>query len=104
MCIRDRAGCTSVWLSTICSLPCATSALRLPEARIWASGVTLPLSLIHISPAEGLSGKFTRVDRKKFGCLPGITAVSYTHLRLYSEHQLVYKTIVTADYVIIFGY
>ena len=24
--------------------------------------------------------------------------------RLYSEHQLVYKTIVTADYVIIFGY
>ena len=37
-----KAGCTSVWLSTICSLPCATSALRLPEARIWASGVTLP--------------------------------------------------------------
>ena len=25
------------------------------------------------TPAEGLSGKFTRVDRKKFGSLPGIT-------------------------------
>ena len=31
------------WLhKRVASLPCATSALRLPEARIWASGVTLP--------------------------------------------------------------
>ena len=29
------------------------------------------------TPAEGLSGKFTRIDRKKFGTLPGITDRDY---------------------------
>lgn len=29
------------------------------------------------TPAEGLSGRFTRMDRKKFGIIPGVTDLDY---------------------------
>ena len=29
------------------------------------------------TPAEGLSGRFTRIDRKKYGIIPGVTDLEY---------------------------
>ena len=54
------------------------------------------------TPAEGLSGKFTRVDRKKFGCLPGITDRDYytnsNHVPVYYKCSARHKAEVEAPY------
>ena len=54
------------------------------------------------TPAEGLSGKFTRVDRKKFGCLPGITDRDYytnsNHVPVYYKCSARHKAEIEAPY------
>ena len=54
------------------------------------------------TPAEGLSGKFTKVDRKKFGSLPGITDREYytnsNHVPVYYHCTALHKAQVEAPY------
>ena len=53
------------------------------------------------TPAEGLSGKFTGADRKKFGVLPGITDRDYTnsnHVPVYYKCSARHKAEVEAPY------
>jgi len=54
------------------------------------------------TPAEGLSGKFTRKDRKKFGTLPGITDRDYytnsNHVPVYYKCSARHKAEVEAPY------
>lgn len=54
------------------------------------------------TPAEGLSGKFTRRDRKKFGSLPGITDREYytnsNHVPVYYKCSARHKAEVEAPY------
>ena len=54
------------------------------------------------TPAEGLSGKFTRKDRKKFGILPGITDREYytnsNHVPVYYKCSARHKAEVEAPY------
>ena len=54
------------------------------------------------TPAEGLSGKFTRVDRKQFGILPGITDRDYytnsNHVPVYYKCSARHKAEVEAPY------
>lgn len=54
------------------------------------------------TPAEGLSGKFTRVDRKRFGVLPGITDRDYytnsNHVPVYYKCSARHKAEVEAPY------
>ena len=54
------------------------------------------------TPAEGLSGKFTRVDRKKYGVLPGITDRDYytnsNHIPVYYKCSARHKAEVEAPY------
>jgi uncharacterized membrane protein YjjP (DUF1212 family) len=54
------------------------------------------------TPAEGLSGKFTRIDRKKFGTLPGITDRDYytnsNHVPVYYKCSARHKAEVEAPY------
>ena len=54
------------------------------------------------TPAEGLSGKFTRVDRKKFGSLPGITDRDYytnsNHVPVYYKCSARHKAEIEAPY------
>ena len=54
------------------------------------------------TPAEGLSGKFTRIDRKKFGILPGITDRDYytnsNHVPVYYGCSARHKAEVEAPY------
>ena len=54
------------------------------------------------TPAEGLSGKFTRIDRKKFGMLPGITDREYytnsNHVPVYYKCSARHKAEVEAPY------
>jgi ribonucleoside-triphosphate reductase len=54
------------------------------------------------TPAEGLSGKFTRNDRKKFGTLPGITDRDYytnsNHVPVYYKCTARHKAEVEAPY------
>lgn len=54
------------------------------------------------TPAEGLSGKFTRVDRKEFGILPGITDRDYytnsNHVPVYYKCSARHKAEVEAPY------
>ena len=54
------------------------------------------------TPAEGLSGKFTRRDRKKFGSLPGITDRDYytnsNHVPVYYKCSARHKAEVEAPY------
>ena len=54
------------------------------------------------TPAEGLSGKFTRVDRKKFGCLPGITDRDYytnsNHVPVYYKCSARHKAEIEGPY------
>ena len=42
------------------------------------------------TPAEGLAGKFTRKDRKEFGCIPGVTDREYYTNSNHSNHVPVY--------------
>lgn len=54
------------------------------------------------TPAEGLSGKFTRTDRKKFGVLPGITDRDYytnsNHVPVYYKCSAHHKAQIEAPY------
>lgn len=54
------------------------------------------------TPAEGLSGKFTRIDRKKFGILPGITDKEYytnsNHIPVYYKCSARHKAQIEAPY------
>lgn len=54
------------------------------------------------TPAEGLSGKFTRRDREKFGALPGITDRDYytnsNHVPVYYKCSARHKAEVEAPY------
>ncbi len=54
------------------------------------------------TPAEGLSGKFTRTDRKKFGILPGITDKEYytnsNHVPVYYKCSARHKAQIEAPY------
>ena len=54
------------------------------------------------TPAEGLSGKFTRIDRKEFGILPGITDREYytnsNHVPVYYKCSARHKAEVEAPY------
>ena len=54
------------------------------------------------TPAEGLSGKFTGADRKKFGVLPGITDRDYytnsNHVPVYDKCSARHKAEVEAPY------
>lgn len=54
------------------------------------------------TPAEGLSGRFTRIDRKKFGSLPGITDRDYytnsNHVPVYYQCSARHKAEVEAPY------
>lgn len=54
------------------------------------------------TPAEGLSGKFTRADRRKFGILPGITDRDYytnsNHVPVYYKCSARHKAEVEAPY------
>ena len=54
------------------------------------------------TPAEGLSGKFTRVDKKKYGIIPGVTDKDYytnsNHVPVYYHCTPEHKAIVEAPY------
>ena len=54
------------------------------------------------TPAEGLSGKFTKRDRKEFGILPGITDCEYytnsNHVPVYYKCSALHKAEVEAPY------
>ncbi|MBR1387764.1 MAG: anaerobic ribonucleoside triphosphate reductase [Alloprevotella sp.] len=54
------------------------------------------------TPAEGLSGKFTRVDQKKFGKIPGVTDREYytnsNHVPVYYKCTARHKAEVEAPY------
>ncbi|MCR5820993.1 MAG: anaerobic ribonucleoside triphosphate reductase [Bacteroidaceae bacterium] len=54
------------------------------------------------TPAEGLSGRFTRSDKKEFGCLPGITDREYytnsNHIPVYYHCSARHKAEVEAPY------
>ncbi len=54
------------------------------------------------TPAEGLSGKFTRIDRKKFGILPGITDRDYytnsNHVPVHYKCSAHHKAQIEAPY------
>ncbi len=54
------------------------------------------------TPAEGLSGRFTKYDRKKFGSLPGITDREYytnsNHVPVYYHCSALHKAQVEAPY------
>ena len=54
------------------------------------------------TPAEGLSGKFTKVDRRDFGVLPGITDRDYytnsNHVPVYYKCSALHKAKVEAPY------
>ena len=54
------------------------------------------------TPAEGLSGKFTRVDKKKFGAIPGVTDKDYytnsNHVPVYYHCTPEQKAKVEAPY------
>ncbi len=54
------------------------------------------------TPAEGLAGKFTRIDRKEFGSLPGITDREYytnsNHVPVYYKCSARHKAEVEAPY------
>ena len=54
------------------------------------------------TPAEGLAGKFTRKDRKEFGCIPGVTDREYytnsNHVPVYYKCSARHKAKVEAPY------
>lgn len=54
------------------------------------------------TPAEGLSGRFTKIDRKKFGVIPGITDRDYytnsNHVPVYYPCSVVHKAKIEAPY------
>ncbi len=54
------------------------------------------------TPAEGLAGKFTKVDRKKFGSIPGVTDRDYytnsNHVPVYYKCSARHKAEVEAPY------
>lgn len=54
------------------------------------------------TPAEGLSGKFTKVDRKAFGIVPGVTDKDYytnsNHVPVYYHCSLRHKAKIEAPY------
>lgn len=54
------------------------------------------------TPAEGLSGRFTKYDRKKFGVIPGVTDKDYytnsNHVPVYYHCSPRHKAIIEAPY------
>jgi ribonucleoside-triphosphate reductase len=54
------------------------------------------------TPAEGLSGKFTRTDRNEFGVIPGVTDRDYytnsNHVPVYYKCSALHKAQVEAPY------
>ncbi|MGN0205662.1 MAG: anaerobic ribonucleoside triphosphate reductase [Muribaculaceae bacterium] len=54
------------------------------------------------TPAEGLSGRFTRIDRKKYGVIPGITDRDYytnsNHVPVYYKCSARHKAEIEAPY------
>lgn len=54
------------------------------------------------TPAEGLSGKFTRVDKKKYGVIPGVTDKDYytnsNHVPVYYHCTPAHKARIEAPY------
>ena len=54
------------------------------------------------TPAEGLSGRFTKIDRKKFGIIPGVTDREYytnsNHVPVYYKCNAKHKAEVEAPY------
>jgi len=54
------------------------------------------------TPAEGLSGRFTRIDKKRFGIIPGVTDKDYytnsNHVPVYYKCSIKHKAEVEAPY------
>lgn len=54
------------------------------------------------TPAEGLSGRFTRIDRKRFGVIPGVTDKDYytnsNHVPVYYKCSIKHKAEIEAPY------
>ena len=54
------------------------------------------------TPAEGLSGKFTKKDKKKFGIIPGVTDRDYytnsNHVPVYYKCSAAHKAAIEAPY------
>ncbi len=54
------------------------------------------------TPAEGLSGRFTKFDRKKFGIIPGVTDKEYytnsNHVPVYYKCSALHKAQIEAPY------
>ena len=54
------------------------------------------------TPAEGLSGRFTKIDRKRFGIIPGVTDRDYytnsNHVPVYYKCSIRHKAEVEAPY------
>ena len=58
--------------------------------------------LAHCHPAEGLSGRFVRIDQKKYGIIPGVTDRDYYtnsfHIPVYYEINAFEKIRLEAPY------
>ncbi len=54
------------------------------------------------TPAEGLSGRFTRIDKKRFGIIPGVTDKDYytnsNHVPVYYKCSIKHKAEIEAPY------
>lgn len=54
------------------------------------------------TPAEGLAGKFTKVDRRKYGIVPGVTDRDYytnsNHVPVYYKCSIEHKAAIEAPY------
>ncbi|MBR5466662.1 MAG: anaerobic ribonucleoside triphosphate reductase [Bacteroidaceae bacterium] len=59
------------------------------------------------TPAEGLSGRFTKFDKKKYGIIPGITDKDYytnsNHVPVYYKCSALHKAQVEAPYHVLTG-
>ena len=54
------------------------------------------------TPAEGLSGRFTKIDQKRYGVIPGITDKEYytnsNHVPVYYKCSVKHKAEIEAPY------
>ncbi|MCR5395176.1 MAG: anaerobic ribonucleoside triphosphate reductase [Bacteroidales bacterium] len=59
------------------------------------------------TPAEGLSGRFTRIDKKRYGIIPGVTDKDYytnsNHVPVYYKCSIRHKAEVEAPYHVFTG-
>lgn len=67
----------------------------------WSNTYDLNFSVL-ATPAEGLSGKFTKKDKKRFGIIPGVTDKDYytnsNHVPVYYKCSAAHKAKVEAPY------